>query len=703
MASLAETVPAPSRPLARLEEFLKEELTPYPGRVALVARMAITATLMMIITMTFKIPDGAYGGVFALQISRESPQTTLENVKTIIVAFVLGAAYVLVGARFFVEDPTLRLFWVIGTLFILFYAISAMTNYGAASRFGYLVAISVPLWDSRITAEQKVEGTLWAVLVITITSVLTLAIELVFAAIRPGDDFLRSIADRLSSVEELLACYSEERPVDQTVEKRVTRFAMLGTSRLRRGLRRSAYSRQYAEQMGAVVALVGRVVDVAANLMYLNIHIPGHERERIRRLRASISTIRADLLNGKVPNPIETEASVGVPLLREMETTVSLIPGVFSASQAVPGYVPPLGEDKRSSLFVPDALSNSDHIKFGIKGGLAASLCYIIYNAIAWPGISTAVVTCLLTALTTIGASRQKQVLRFAGAVVGGFVIAMGSQVFILPHIDSIGGFTIFVLVVTCAASWLATAGPRISYFGIQLAIAFYLINLQEFKVQTSLAVARDRVVGILLGLIMMWLVFDQLWGAPAVVEMKKIFILNLRSLAQLVREPVPGEIGAAIERTFSLRETINANFDKARAQADGVLFEFGTSRHQDLALRDQIRRWQPQLRTLFVTRIALLKYRFQLPGFELPEPVHLAQQEFDDRLRKMLDGMADRMEGKAPDGNENFEDSFERLEQTVQKCCSEGPQEPLTEELHTFLTLCRSTENLATSLNKEI
>jgi hypothetical protein len=31
---------------------------------------------------------------------------------------------------------------------------------------------------------------------------------------------------------------------------------------------------------------------------------------------------------------------------------------------------------------------------------------------------------------------------------------------------------------------------------------------------------------------------------------------------------------------------------------ADGVLFEFGPSRQQDLALRDQIRRWQPQLRT---------------------------------------------------------------------------------------------------------
>ena len=31
------------------------------------------------------------------------------------------------------------------------------------------------------------------------------------------------------------------------------------------------------------------------------------------------------------------------------------------------------------------------------------------------------------------------------------------------------------------------TSSPRLSYFGLQMALAFYLINLQEFKIQTSL------------------------------------------------------------------------------------------------------------------------------------------------------------------------------------------------------------------------
>jgi hypothetical protein len=61
-------------------------------------------------------------------------------------------------------------------------------------------------------------------------------------------------------------------------------------------------------------------------------------------------------------------------------------------------------------------------------------------------------------------------------------------------------------IAVTLAAARIAAASPRLSYFGVQVAVVFDLINLQEFKMQTSLAVARDHVLGILLGLVMMWL-----------------------------------------------------------------------------------------------------------------------------------------------------------------------------------------------------
>ncbi len=706
--SVAESPPSSSASSAAwLWDFLKEELTPYPGRAALAARVVIAVTLSMILTMTFRIPNGAYSAAFAFNISRDSPQVTVKALKTLVVGWALAAAYILVGALFFLDEPPLRFLWVIVTLFAIFYAISAMTNSGAASRFGYFVIITVPLWDLHEAAELKVEDTLWAVWAITIASVVTALVELLFAQLRRQDDFVQSLADRLASVEDLLGCYLSDRPVDETTKKRVMRFAVLGASRLRLILKNSAYARQYHEQMCAVVALVGRLVDIGANLTQFNVRVSADDRRRIAILAARIGNIRADLLNRRVPAAIDfkvdSESSTAVPLLHEMETTVSLIPKAFSGSEPISDYSPsPPGDNRQSTFFVADALSNPEHVRFALKGGLAASLCYFAYSSVFWPGINTAITTCFLTALSTIGSSHQKQVVRVLGAVVGG-AVGIGSQMLILPHLDSIAGFTVFFVLITGAAAWVFASGPRLSYFATQLAVAFFLINLQEFSIQTSLVPARDRVAGILLGLFMMWLIFDRLWGTPASVEMRRTFISNLRLLAQFVQDPFSGEKISAIERGYSLREAINANFEKVLNLGEGVLFEFSASRRQDLALRSRIRQWQPRLRTLFVTETALLKYRLGLPGFEIPESIRAVQQAFDDQLANTLDGMADRLEGASSGSRGKLEDAFERLEQTIRTHATETMPDPRWADLRTLLALSTSMESVTVSLDKEM
>lgn len=284
---------------------------------------------------------------------------------------------------------------------------------------------------------------------------------------------------------------------------------------------------------------------------------------------------------------------------------------------------------------------------------------------------------------------------------MGGFLLGMGSQVFILPYIDSIGGFVVLFAAVTVLSAWFLTSSPRLSYFGIQVALAFYLVNASEFKIQTSLAVARDRVVGILLGLFMMWLVFDQLWGASATVEMRRRFISNLRLLAQFAREPLSRDPSAAGARGLALGETINTNLDKVRALADGVLFEFGPSRDHDLALRDRIRQWQTQLRILFITRIVLWRYRVGFPGFELPEAIQRAQEEFDNRMARALDGMADRMKGDGPGQKDDLKSAFAQLEQSVRRALAN--QHPLTPQIQSFLLLSGRIAALADSVEQEI
>lgn len=703
MATAAQTAPLWPRSLKWVSNLFREELAPYPGRDYLVMRMTMAATIVMILNMTFRIPYGAYGAIYALVLSRENPEASLKAVRTLVISYSLAVIDVLIGAVFFSGDPLLRVLWVAATLFLMFFSLSALSNYTAAARFGYLIVITIPLWDLQIPAELKVENTLWAIGAISLATVIAAIMEVFFHKLKPWDDLTVSIAERLEGVKAVLNSYIDGAR-DKASEQRIQRLSMLGTSRLRRNLQRSGYSPQYAERTGAVVAYVGRLVDLAANLTELSPHIAN--RDRLRKLSETIENTRLDLLNKRIPPHIhltdEENSLDTIPLLREMEITVSLIAEAFTGTQSLSAFaLSSAPAEKRKGLFVPDAFSNSDHLHFGIKGGLAAFICYLTYNLIAWPGISTAVTTCLLTALTTIGSSRQKQILRFGGALTGG-AIAMMAQVFILPSLDSIAGFVVLFVAVTIFGAWFATCGPRLSYFGVQVIVAFYLVNLGEFKFQTSLAVARDRVAGIMLGLLVMWLVFDNLWGASAAIEMKRIFSSNIRLLAKLTRGPVSNDFKAAIEEGYSLRESINVNFDRVRQQGDGVMLEFGPSRERDIAMRAQLLQWQLQLQRIFLARIAMLKYRLRLPGFELPAQVQTIQMEYDGHQAAALEAMADRLEGKAM-RREDSGPSFQSVEQAVQQCCRTEAQANAGAQLSTFISLAHHLDSLVQSLNQEV
>ena len=700
MASIAQSLPGTNRSLGWLWEWLRDELSPYPGRALLVARMVTAATLVIIIGMTFQIPYIWQGAIYALLVSRESPRATVSSAATILFVTGIGAAYLILSMKLVINSPALHFYWIIATLFISFFAISTLTNYLAAVAFVNTISLGIPLWDRHVSAETNVEDTLWLCLAVLIAVVVTGAIELAYLRHRHGDEAVSLMMDRLSSVEGVLGAFAEGRAPDPAAAQKLVRFAMLGTSTMRRILARSDVPPEYAAVAGGVVVLIGRLVDLAATLTPLSFEFSAMSRQRFGNLASALAGVRHALRNREIPAAIHfpTEGESAAPLLAELEQTVTLMTDVFTGTRSADEYPPTPDAPGRPMLLSRDAFINPDHVRFALKGCLAASLCYVIYNAVAWPGISTAVTTCLLTALSTIGASRQKQMLRITGAIAGGFVLGMGSQIFILPYIDSIGGFVVLFAAVTALSSWILTSSPRLSYFGVQAALAFCLVNAQEFKIQTSLGVARDRVVGILLGLFMMWFIFDQVWSSPASIQMKRTLISSFRLVAQFAREPLSSDLKIALGRTLALRDTINANLDNVRALADGVLFEFGPSRQRDLELRAYIRQWQPHLRTLFVMRIASLKYRLQLPGFELPESVFLAQQAYDEHSARLLDEMADRIDGKAVP--ELSEDTQELLNKTIDAL---RDQNLPAGRAQSFMTLLSGIDKLTSCLVSEV
>lgn len=705
MAASVQTFPNLNIRSAWLWQFLKDELAPYTGRKALVARTVIASTLVMIVSMTFRLPYGALGAIWAFVLSHENLETTAKDVRGMVIGLLLSSVYIVLGLAVALADPVLRFLWITVGFLLALWEMSAFSRYSLSGRAGYLMVVTSSIWDSHISAESKLESILWAAGVISMAGVVAWLVHLAFEAFHKSNPLVEGIAEELSAVEELLGEYLTGRPVNASTSAELTRLAMKGTSRLRQMLHRSGFDPQYPEQMGAVVALSGRLVDLAANLAEFAPSVPDGEYERIGRLASRIREIREDLTRGSVPRNPElgegNETPASLPLLSEMEQTVSLIYEAFTQSTSLSVFAPSPAPGVPTSFARADLL-DSRHIKFALRGCMAATASYVAFNALHWPEISTSVTTCFLTALTTIGASRQKQVLRFAGALIGCFALGMGAQIFVLPYIDSIAGLTALFIPVTVAAAWIATSSPRLAYLGVQVAVGFDLVNLQEFRFNTSLYDARDRACGIFLGLLMMWVFFDQLWSTPAGVLMRRTFVSTLRLLAQLARQPLSRDVRTAVERSYALRETINSNFDQVRAQADAVLFEFGASRRRDLEFRERILEWGPRFRTLFIMRIAALKYELQTPGFAVPEAVRLRQKAYDELSARVLEQLADHIEGRAPDSTPGVE-LHESLTKALENVEAASSREMEPAKGRSLITLLRAIDDLTSRLAEEM
>src|SRR5258708_25754094 len=106
----------------------------------------------------------------------------------------------------------MHLLGVIASFFMGFYAISTIKNCGASSTFAIMICLGVPLWDRHVSAKTNVEDTLWLCLASAIGAVVTVGVETLFSRIKPGEDIIAGVADRLAAVENLLVCFPENRP-----------------------------------------------------------------------------------------------------------------------------------------------------------------------------------------------------------------------------------------------------------------------------------------------------------------------------------------------------------------------------------------------------------------------------------------------------------------------------------------------------------
>jgi multidrug resistance protein MdtO len=605
---------------AWFREFIRWEVAPYPGRVNTVARMTITATLVMIIVMTFHIPNPFLAAFFSLLLARENLAVTWGGARLVVLGFSAAALYTLLGMMLFRGYPIMHFFWVIGSMYLAFFVIRTATNYAAAAAFAVPIAVALPVWDRSLPSELQVEGTLWPVLVVAIGAGVTVATEAVYRIFDSGfdrsDPLIASLNDKMLAVQEVMKCVASRHLPPKLISDKILQYQMTGTGRLRTMLQRQGMDPSRRAQRTAMIAIAGRLIGLAADVMHTRAQPDEDEAIRLRAVAKRLETIRAELRQSGVVSESSfvlegTPSSSNFPMLQEMEQTIAIIPEVFQGDQIGDGSQNTPKREWWQFLFVPDAFQNPEYLRFALAGCLSASVCYILYNALDWPGINTSVLTCIVTALSTIGTSLQAQFLRLAGFVVGGLIFGISAQILILPGVDSIFGFALFFAAVTAIGAWFATSSPRLSYFGVQIALAYYFVHLQDPHIQTDLTIARDKVIGVLLGILAMGFIFDRFGAKSDAEQLQKLLVRKIRMLAELVVCPIRNR--ATYDSQFiRLRSQINDTFANLTSQMDALQFEFQFRhrREEDVAEWERIEKIQPALRSIYLLELTLLSHR---------------------------------------------------------------------------------------------
>ena len=229
-------------------------------------RMTITATLVLLLVETFRIPNAFLAGLYAILLARENLAATWRNGRILLLAFVCASLYTLLGMVLFRGYPITHFFWVIGSLYVVFFVMRTTTNYAAALVFAIPVGIALPLWDRSLSSEIQVEGTLWPIVIIAIGAGVTLGTEAIYRIFDRSDPLITSVDDMLLAVQQVAESFAAREALPKSVMNRVLQYQMIGTGRLRLTLQRQGLDPTRRAQRSALISLAGRLIGLVANL-----------------------------------------------------------------------------------------------------------------------------------------------------------------------------------------------------------------------------------------------------------------------------------------------------------------------------------------------------------------------------------------------------------------------------------------------------
>ena len=648
-----------------LLDFLRRELAPTPGRGSATFRLTLACLAATIPIFTHRIPLALIVMILMYLITQEDTAATVIGSILGVIGVTIGLGLALLAWEISLDIVWLRLCCLILFLFGGLFLKRVLTIGALGSAIGLPAALVMILPDILPPSpEVLTEFVLWLWWCVTLGLSVNVGVQLLLSRGDPLSLLQRELATRLETVAQTLRRIAGER-VAVPERDSLRSLAIAGMSRPLALLKTASVIHVWAherhEGVSAIITLTDRLVTSALALETLP-DLPQeprlHERllnvaDGCERMRRAFNELR--LPDDWVALADEKNAPPPFPLL-EIERTLDQI------ALAVPRYSEELSHSdaapaEKPSPFLPDAFDNPEYVRFAIKGTLAAFICYMVFIGFDYPGIYTSVITCFVVALSTIGASNQKGILRFGGSAVGG-LMGLIALVYLFPNIETIGGFWLVFGAGTAVAAWVNFGTPRISYGGYQIGLAFYKAILQDFGPATSATVVRDRLIGVFFGLIVFGVVEQLLWPVRAQDALRARLAEMLRLLAELARA---GTISATPTVTNndvdSWRRRISQKVQDVQGLIESSKFESG-----DLQV-DAIQKCTGDGQLIFVLLLSLARQ-----GQDIAEPsvFRTAEVDLDRKIATALEALAMRTTGGAELTVPKLDDALTAFERTI-------------------------------------
>src|SRR5206468_4690624 len=225
------------------------------------------------------------------------------------------------------------------------------------------------------------------------------------------------------------------------------------------------------------------------------------------------------------------------------------------------------------------------------------------------------------------------------------------------------------VVLVACAsgiAGWVGAGSERISYAGLQIAFAFFYSVFQGYAPDTDLDNVRNRIIGILFGLIVTGLVFQYIWPERTIDRSRAALRQALRQLARLVEIPRPeSSIEAAKADAHRLIGETSKSFDQARRYIELTQFEFEESPNGERTSLGNLESTLSRAENVFVVTTSLASEQAWDEWQQLPPAARIAESVLRDVAAKRIERVAagDELE----DAGANLLTSFARWTEITQ------------------------------------